>query len=456
MALLPLSLVVELRVDGTWVDITRDVYTREDIAIVRGRPDEGDEVDPGKCSLVLNNRQGKYSPRNPRSPYYRRIGRNTPIRVGVNTPNGLVWRFHGEVASWPPRWDVSDTDVWVPIEAAGILRRLEQQGAPLQTALRRLYERYDPVAYWVLDDAEAAGARGASAVPGGSAIRWALWDTTTFTAVATPPDWEQDPPGEWMDRMVATVGTRGIATGAVPGRSATWVVDQIRAGRGGQDAIAITTRTPSGATETWFLGEDPTVNPRELNLSVQYTVEEQSSSSALLGTVEATGLVDGSAHHVRLSVTREGSGSRYAVIVDGVEVIGGTRPVHPGVVSSWGYHWWWADDGVSDHIRLGHVAVWGPNAPDAAAATAALRGHAGEPAAERILRLADEEGLPMTVVGDVADTVAVGPQYPDDAVSLIREAAAVDGGILYEARDQFGLAYRTLRSMYNRGAQLSE
>ncbi|WP_116248168.1 hypothetical protein [Nocardiopsis sp. FIRDI 009] len=456
MALLPLSLVVELRIDGTWVDITRDVYTREDIAIVRGRPDEGDEVDPGKCSLVLNNRQGKYSPRNPRSPYYRRIGRNTPIRVGVNTPGGLVWRFHGEVASWPPRWDVSDTDVWVPIEAAGILRRIEQQGAPLQTALRRLYERYDPVAYWVLDDAEAAGSRGASAVPGGSQMRWVRRDDATLTSHPMTPGWESDPPNEWMDRMVATAGQRGIVTGAVPGRSTTWTVDQIRAGRGGHDVTNITTRKLNGDTETWFLGEDPTVSPRELRLSLMYETED-ASSIRLLGTVSGEPwMSDGDAHHVRLAVASDGSDTRYAVIVDGVDVLTGTEVGQPGMLSRWGYEWGVWDDGVSSHIRLGHVAVWGPNAPDAAAATAALRGHAGEPAAERILRLADEEGLPMTVVGDVADTVAVGPQYPDDAVSLIREAAAVDGGILYEARDQFGLAYRTLRSMYNRGAQLSE
>lgn len=81
----PLDLRVELYL-GTvlgWVDITGDVYTRDPVSITRGRQDEATTVDPGKCSLTLNNRGGTYSPRNPRSPYYGLLGRNTPIRVSV-------------------------------------------------------------------------------------------------------------------------------------------------------------------------------------------------------------------------------------------------------------------------------------------------------------------------------------------------------------------------------------
>ncbi|GGZ80233.1 hypothetical protein ACFOOM_07550 [Streptomyces echinoruber] len=79
----PLDVQVELQLGGAWTDITSDVYTAERITIERGRADEGQRVDPGKCALTLNNRLGKYSPRNPMSPYYGLIGRNTPIRVSV-------------------------------------------------------------------------------------------------------------------------------------------------------------------------------------------------------------------------------------------------------------------------------------------------------------------------------------------------------------------------------------
>lgn len=74
---------VELRVGTDWIDVTGDVYERDPIAITRGVPDHGTSADPGRCTLTLNNRDGKYSPRNPMSPYYGSIGRNTPLRVSV-------------------------------------------------------------------------------------------------------------------------------------------------------------------------------------------------------------------------------------------------------------------------------------------------------------------------------------------------------------------------------------
>ncbi|WP_051811951.1 hypothetical protein [Kitasatospora sp. MBT63] len=80
----PLTTLVEMSVDGTtWTDITDDVYNRDPIVITGGRSREGARVDPGKCSLTLDNRSGRYSPRNPLGPYYGRIGRNTPLRVSV-------------------------------------------------------------------------------------------------------------------------------------------------------------------------------------------------------------------------------------------------------------------------------------------------------------------------------------------------------------------------------------
>ncbi|MFF1744744.1 hypothetical protein [Streptomyces mirabilis] len=79
----PLDVRIDLQINGIWTDITSDVYTTEKITITRGRADEAGRADPGKCALTLNNRLGKYSPRNPLSPYYQLIGRNTPLRVTV-------------------------------------------------------------------------------------------------------------------------------------------------------------------------------------------------------------------------------------------------------------------------------------------------------------------------------------------------------------------------------------
>src|SRR5690606_12655012 len=115
----PLPDHVEIYEDGQWVDITSDVYARNAIRISWGGRDEVPENDPGSCPSVRNNLDGKYSPRNPRFPYFRKIGRNTPIRVSVEWGEKRIPRFFGEISAWPPRWDLSGRDVYVPVEASG-------------------------------------------------------------------------------------------------------------------------------------------------------------------------------------------------------------------------------------------------------------------------------------------------------------------------------------------------
>jgi hypothetical protein len=82
----PLPIQVDISPDGTtWTDITSDVRADEQIRITRGRSNWGSTVDAGRCSFTLDNNSGKYSPRNPSGVYYGQIGRNTPVRVSVNT-----------------------------------------------------------------------------------------------------------------------------------------------------------------------------------------------------------------------------------------------------------------------------------------------------------------------------------------------------------------------------------
>ena len=82
----PLPIQVDISLDGTtWTDVTSDVRAEEQIHITRGRSNWGGSVDAGRCSFTLDNNSGKYSPRNPSGAYYGQIGRNTPVRVSVNT-----------------------------------------------------------------------------------------------------------------------------------------------------------------------------------------------------------------------------------------------------------------------------------------------------------------------------------------------------------------------------------
>lgn len=88
----PLPVLVDISLNGsTWTDVTGDVRADAGIEITTGRSDWGQSTDPGRCSFVLDNRDGKYSPRNPQSPYFGQIGRNTPVRVSVATGDKALW-----------------------------------------------------------------------------------------------------------------------------------------------------------------------------------------------------------------------------------------------------------------------------------------------------------------------------------------------------------------------------
>ena len=77
------DITTELNLGGIWTDISADVRTASDMQGTRGLSSWASEADPSKYTFNLNNRHGKYSPRNPVSPYYRQLSRNTPIRISV-------------------------------------------------------------------------------------------------------------------------------------------------------------------------------------------------------------------------------------------------------------------------------------------------------------------------------------------------------------------------------------
>ncbi|MGW2209904.1 hypothetical protein [Streptomyces sp. NPDC001781] len=79
----PLGTRIELQLGGTWTDVTSYGQLGNVITHTRGRTGEGQAVDPASCSLTLKSPDGLFAPRNPRSPYYGLIGRNTPMRVSV-------------------------------------------------------------------------------------------------------------------------------------------------------------------------------------------------------------------------------------------------------------------------------------------------------------------------------------------------------------------------------------
>ncbi|MFD6416011.1 carbohydrate binding domain-containing protein [Streptomyces sp. NPDC060194] len=81
----PLGVQAALRLGAGWVDITatKEALTRDPIKVGAGRRGSSAVADPSTCTLLIDNKGGKYSPRNPSSPHFGVLGRNTPVRISV-------------------------------------------------------------------------------------------------------------------------------------------------------------------------------------------------------------------------------------------------------------------------------------------------------------------------------------------------------------------------------------
>ena len=147
------------------------MYARSDITITRGRPDETQQVNPSQCTMILDNRDGRFSPSNPAGAYAPYLTRNVQLCVYVDAAVALPggespvsqysgFRFWGEVASIEQHWDPTGTDRWVNLTASGPLRRYSQGDATIGSALRRYYTRLSgsmaPYGYWPCEDASGA------------------------------------------------------------------------------------------------------------------------------------------------------------------------------------------------------------------------------------------------------------------------------------------------------------
>lgn len=123
-----LPIRVSLDLSGTDTPITSWVYgNRSQPRITRGRSDEQSSPSPGSVDgLILNNRDARFSPRVPGSPWYRMIGRGTPLTIGLQeAPTRLVLPgTKGDVIDSPDSVSLSITgDIEVRVDAHLILYR---------------------------------------------------------------------------------------------------------------------------------------------------------------------------------------------------------------------------------------------------------------------------------------------------------------------------------------------
>lgn len=441
----PIGLTVELYLGALgWTDISRYVYYRDGstkIGVTRGRPNEASRVQPQTASLQLNNRDGRFSPRNPNGAWYGYLGRNTQVRIS-RTWNGVrKYRYVGEVPSWPVTWDQSGNDVYVPLSAAGQLRRLQQGTTPLQSAMRRGVP-HDPqiAAYWPCEDGTQSTSL-ASATGGAAMIVSGKLNPAAFSGfIASSPL-----PTLGTDRWSGSVNAGLTGTS---GRVSFFVyipAGTITAG----SRIASVAMVGVWRADVFYQASG--------GISVQ-VFDTTGASAYNSGTLTLGSGLDGFTTRITMNWDPHvggGTDFSWGVLTVGA---GGAIGVGPstltqtiGGVTAVSI----APDGTMSGAAVGHVWVQGTSSELISGGLFSwVNAYNKELPTSRLTRLCSEQGVNMVLVapGEVGtDGVGMGYQLVDTFANLVQQVPDADLGLLYEARDQLALVYRTRLSLYNQG-----
>lgn len=347
--------------------------------------------------------------------------------------------FVGEIPDLSVKRERSGNDVWVPVSASGITRRLGQGQSPVQSTLRRAIPAIGSAlrAYWPLEDG-ANASFGAAGIPGVGPMRYGaapeFASSDVFVGSAPLP-------------LMQTARLRGI----VPGYTSTGVVQarfvmQIPAAGAANGAILCRLNT-GGTLAQWDL-----IYTTGGNL----TLTAYNSSGTSIGSLGPVAYaVDGELLFVSIELSQSGGNVSATVsTVAAGESVGGTSSTSiAGTVTTCRVVTLNANGLLTD-TTMGHVTV--ENAITTLFALGRpLAGWAGETAGRRVERLCSEAGITFLARGDLDDSAAMGPQGRATLLALMRECEATDGGILSEPRDRLGITYRPLSAAYSPGVALT-
>jgi hypothetical protein len=460
-----IGLTVEIFINSAWTDITgfvrRGGGSGGSIVITRGRADETAQVQPQTAKLTLDNRDGRFSARNPTGPYYGQLTRNTPLRVSRLNNGVRRYRFYGEVPAWPTASDISGKDATTGITASGMLRRLRQGNQPLRSPMFRSWTTayvsngaqstptpLPPVAYWPCEDV-AGSTQLASGLAGGSSMAIAGATLPTF---ATNSDFPGSSPlpvlagSAWIGQLPPVSGATanqmrfllstpetGENDGAVLARmTTTGTVAQMELvyNVASSGTLTVNGYSVSGASlftfpfATGMNGVPVTISmylapnstPGFLNWTVGYT----GANTRRIPSSGASSFVSGSL----------GTGTRITI-----NPAGQAGSVAVGHVAY-----------QTTLDELDFVAVW---------ATAQI----GEDPAIRFLRLCGEQSVPAFVQQTPSDAdlpeTFMGYQTTDTFAALLQQIPDLTFTPMWEARDQLSLVLRTRLTMLNQAAKLT-
>lgn len=457
---------VELLVGGEWIDITSYVLVRDDSGKIDIRygisGGEGSQTDRATGDLQLKNGDGRFSRRNPTGPWYGQLGRNNPLRISVPDGNGgISYRLWGELGDVAKDWDRSGNDVWVDATVYGPMQRLAQGPAPERSVI---YEAItDPiltgtVAYWPCED-PTGSTQLASALTSGSPMTW-----TGNPGLAAYDGFGASDPLPTLTGASLSGGVARYDTTSVTQYQFRYLLAVPAAGFTDLDVISRVT-VDQGAYNLKYLDihyNDPPGGLGSYGGRGTLTILLKDGDQADLATSGTSSIsLDTRGRNLRVSLEVSNNGTAISATLSVLDV----------------------DSGITDSTTVGLVSTQVTRVVSVGMAPSTLAGSAGvieaavghvlvqttitgitdlgraiqpsgEAAGRRIERLCGEQGVAFDWVGDLDDTVPLGPQGKANLLALVQEACLADGGLLFESRARLGLGYRTRASLYNQDPAL--
>ncbi|GHJ01621.1 hypothetical protein TPA0906_34860 [Streptomyces olivaceus] len=349
--------------------------------------------------------------------------------------------FVGEVSEWPQKWTPDGADAWVPMEAAGILRRMGQGKKPLQSTLFRAISRATPLAYWPMEEGQNA-TQAYSPIPGVAplSLTGADWASASTLASSAPL-----PALQSADQSSVLLGRVPSPGGTLTSWSVNFVYRIDTAPATLRTALRILT---SGTVAQWLI-QMSSANSR----IVGYDGE---GATVVENNINTSSDIFNAWVRIRFTVTQSGSNTNWRV--DWFDVTGNNGGFGASVAGSPGRPTSVASPtgGYSSDLNgmaLGHISVWPSD--EVFGYAGAFGAWSGETAPQRMLRLASEENVPLAFAPGPVAAELVGPQKLEALLNLFQEAADADGGMLLELRSRPGLLYRERSSMYSQAPKLA-
>lgn len=336
--------------------------------------------------------------------------------LGLDDFTAIALEFTGSVVSWPVRWDVTGSNSWAPITAAGVLRRLRQGSNPVQSPLRRqLSGVANTTGYWPMEEGSDAKYFLGTVVGGA---------TATFTGVT---------PG--ADNTLAGGGAAPVLSSSDGSIYANAKTANNGNGFAAMFFVKLTSlpstktriariRTNRGPVPIWDLSID--------NLN---TYVEGMNSSFTVVTSATNGIVEDWTNWMAWQLETDNSGGSTA---------------WSAIYHAVGKTTYWAQTGSvagTTNSNVSNITLTGPSGTAFAhiwlgrntlpfvtdTFSLVSSGYAAETAADRFARVCGEAGIPYSIAGaPTLNSEKMGVQKEGTTLAILQSCADADYGVMAE------------------------